>query len=280
LLENIPVDLLFSDTAYPLTNTALDPLWAAFGPLDQARSYAHLLAGSTTDPVHSSILFDRLYLPMNAYHTLFWTQLLPPTAPERLRRDGCTGSELLHSFAARVKHHVLGPNAQQCTSALAQRRRRLTLIRRAPTPGRYRAVGRMLLNEAQVLQMLRRRLSPLDWEVGMVDLAELEAAEQILRLECTDLLVGMHGAGLVNLIWMRPNAAVLVLFPMHYHRDHFARLSRLARLHYAEWRNTNESAHFPHADIAGHAHRHKQAHTLVDLEQLWSLVSHLLKLIG
>jgi Glycosyltransferase 61 len=269
--------VLFTDSTYPLARTTLDPLWSAFGPLGETRSYAHLLASANHSAAGPLLFFDRLYLPMNAYHTLFWTQLLPRDASTTVQRElGCASSTLLDSFVRRAKRALLGA-AWTCTPSTGHRSRRLTLIRRAPTAGCYHAVGRVIENERDLVATLEGGLRARGWEVHVVDLATLSAEEQARQLACTDLLVGMHGAGLVNLLWMRHGAAVLVLFPMHYHRAHFSRLARLRQLHYGEWRNTHMGAHFPRPDIAGVQHQDKQAHTRVHLDELWTEVERLVQ---
>lgn len=47
----------------------------------------------------------------------------------------------------------------------------------------------------------------------MVDLATLSPMQQVDRLASTDVLVGQHGAGLLNMIWMPPGSAVVELLP-------------------------------------------------------------------
>jgi len=50
-------------------------------------------------------------------------------------------------------------------------------------------------------------------DVQLVDTADMSPLEQVVLLSQTDVLIGQHGAGLSNLIWMPPGAAVIEIQP-------------------------------------------------------------------
>jgi hypothetical protein len=50
-------------------------------------------------------------------------------------------------------------------------------------------------------------------DVTVLDTAGMTPAEQVAELARTDLLVAQHGAGLANMVWMRPGAGVLEIRP-------------------------------------------------------------------
>ncbi len=54
---------------------------------------------------------------------------------------------------------------------------------------------------------------------------DLSLSEQIRELSGARLLIGMHGAGLVNMVWSRRLEQVLEVFPPGYRNDCFARLA-------------------------------------------------------
>jgi glycosyl transferase family 61 len=84
----------------------------------------------------------------------------------------------------------------------------VTLIRRCRRAADR--ADRRIANEDDLLSSLRA-LGGID--VQAVDLAELPVLEQV-RIAChTDLLIGVHGAGLAHLLWLPPQASVLELFP-------------------------------------------------------------------
>ena len=78
---------------------------------------------------------------------------------------------------------------------------------------------RSLLGEAE----LEEALKALGFEV--VYLEKLSLREQIDLLANAKLVVGPHGAGLSNLVWMQEPGKVLEIFPADLYNDCFARLS-------------------------------------------------------
>ena len=72
-------------------------------------------------------------------------------------------------------------------------------------PGCRRAV----LNEAELLDYIRA-----EWDVDVVSTTfGGPLREAITLMQNTEVLVGMHGAGLTNTFWMRPGAVMVQLFP-------------------------------------------------------------------
>jgi hypothetical protein len=75
---------------------------------------------------------------------------------------------------------------------------------------------------AELLQVLQRHA-----EVTEVDFAGLPWPQQVRVAACHDVLVGVHGNGLTNALWMRPGSLVLEIFPAgahHYDYQFFAEL--------------------------------------------------------
>lgn len=49
--------------------------------------------------------------------------------------------------------------------------------------------------------------------VSIVDAAHIEPMDQVRLFEHTSVLVGQHGAGLANMLWMRPGSTVIEILP-------------------------------------------------------------------
>lgn len=116
------------------------------------------------------------------------------------------------------------------------------------TSGAFR---RSIPNVADLAARLART-----WPTQLVDTAELEPAEQIRLHTRTRVLVGQHGAGLANMLWMPTGSCVIeVLPPMP---DHLRNIFR------------NLAAALGHRYTVLHQ---TQAHAAVDAEQLRACVA-------
>jgi capsular polysaccharide biosynthesis protein len=75
-------------------------------------------------------------------------------------------------------------------------------------------------------------ISSYGFDVEIVDYAKLSWPEQVRITHKCSLLIGVHGNGLTNAIWMPDHGAVLEVFPEGMHHYDFQFLSELAGLHY------------------------------------------------
>lgn len=109
-----------------------------------------------------------------------------------------------------------------CEALLSTGRGRI-LIHRAKS-----AQGRVLANDAECMQWANRH------RILMIDLARLSVAEQIVLLARTHVLIGVHGAGLSNMVWMSSEIGgkVVELMPNDEVKWHFASMAKSLGLHY------------------------------------------------
>ncbi len=85
---------------------------------------------------------------------------------------------------------------------------------------------------------------------------DLPLEEQLRRINETDILIGMHGAGLGHILLTPPNSALLELFPCHFAPHYtytFYMMAAGRRLHYARYIQS-----FPWREYAGFAFRTKK----------------------
>ena len=91
---------------------------------------------------------------------------------------------------------------------------------------RQDATTRRLLHEPGLIKRLER----LGFEVVLC--SELTLEEQILLFQQAELVVGPHGAALVNLLFCQPGASALELFPEYCVQPHYRGLAAWRKLQY------------------------------------------------
>eukprot|EP00742_Colponemidia_sp_Colp-10_P008848 GILJ01009609.1.p1 GENE.GILJ01009609.1~~GILJ01009609.1.p1 ORF type:complete len:362 (+),score=55.69 GILJ01009609.1:147-1088(+) len=105
----------------------------------------------------------------------------------------------------------------------------ITFISRKPYVNRE-TVGRGLENEDSVIERLQRIK---DVFVLKVDFANLDLREQIEIVRKTDLLIGVHGAGLMHTLYLKPSAGVIELIhPTRSNAYHYVNLAAWCNLIY------------------------------------------------
>lgn len=105
-----------------------------------------------------------------------------------------------------------------------------------PEPGRL-TVGRKLADAEGLLAGLAGSYP--DCEVRGVQLERLPVAEQLALAQRTDILLGMHGAGLCHSLFQPGHGALVELFPCNYpaRNYHYENIARWRGLTYRRWVN-------------------------------------------
>ena len=128
-------------------------------------------------------------------------------------------------------------------------RRRVTLVLREDYPAHARSapgdVRRKFANAAALTDTLAA--AP-DLSVRAVALERLSLREQLALAVDTDVLVGMHGAGLVHTLFLPAGAGLVELYPAYASTRlrHFRRLAAWRGLAYRRWQNRDPARE--HAD--------------------------------
>lgn len=71
--------------------------------------------------------------------------------------------------------------------------------------------------------------------------------DQLGAIAKTDILVGMHGAGLTLALFLPKHAGLIELYPKYWSVDnaHFNAIARWRNLHYTQWQNRDDEMEFP-----------------------------------
>ncbi|TDH73847.1 hypothetical protein CCR75_005582 [Bremia lactucae] len=132
---------------------------------------------------------------------------------EHLNNDEpCHDSALIKSFRAQslVALNVT-PEMERELADTSRRPMIVTVITRRPIRGR--TLQRMWVNEDEILALMRIQYKSLNVLIRSVEYANLTLYDQITTTIESDMIVGMHGAGLVNVLWTRPGTTVVEIFP-------------------------------------------------------------------
>lgn len=107
---------------------------------------------------------------------------------------------------------------------------------RNPTGAR---IQRRIFNEQQLVERLTAdfvrtgRVS----QLHVLQLETIPVSEQLRLVADTDVLIGMHGAGLTHTLFLPSHAAVIELAPIDTSGSHFRCIATWRQLHYAGWQN-------------------------------------------
>jgi hypothetical protein len=119
-----------------------------------------------------------------------------------------------------------------------------------------RRKSRLVLNEEEVAEAMRTAMGGRG-TVTVVDMASLSFSEQTDLLARTTILVGIHGSGMTNLLFLPHGAVVVELFPFGFTRPTFEGVIKSwfsdprqePRLHYLAWKNVYRERTVFHPDI-------------------------------
>lgn len=109
------------------------------------------------------------------------------------------------------------------------------------------SVGRTIINQNDILLLLKKEFENI-LRVTVVDFVEIPIFEQINMVHGADILMGVHGAGLTHLMFTKPGAVVLEIYPSRLPLDNsfysgrsFEHLAKLLGKNYFSWTNDDTS---------------------------------------
>jgi EGF domain-specific O-GlcNAc transferase len=129
----------------------------------------------------------------------------------------CQHSELLSVFSTRVMNFYSIQPSQPTADQIV-----VTFINRVE--------GRRLIDQDALLQLAKSDIPHI--HIQSIDFAAISFKEQIQIIRDTDILVGVHGAGLAHIMWMKPGSAVVEILPYELGFKGFRNLAGLMDLGY------------------------------------------------
>lgn len=110
----------------------------------------------------------------------------------------------------------------------------VTVITRRPYMGRK--VQRVWRNEDEILARMRAEYADLHVVFESVEFVDLTLAKQMDVIVNSDVVIGMHGAGMVNVLWARPGTLVVEIFPKERRRWGYRNLCQFLDCDWREFR--------------------------------------------
>lgn len=106
------------------------------------------------------------------------------------------------------------------------------------------SISRKIKNEKELIEAVQEVFP--GHSVAGIQLDEHEINDQVKWASQTDILVGMHGAGMSHIMELPYHAGVLELFPSYKAKTnrHFRAMARWRGLHYRSWQNVNPNNEF------------------------------------
>ncbi|KAK3603392.1 hypothetical protein CHS0354_009375 [Potamilus streckersoni] len=110
-------------------------------------------------------------------------------------------------------------------------------------------VERKILNEKEILSAISSNFTEHCVRGYLLETMQFEA--QLRIIQDTDILIGMHGAGLTLALFLPQHAGVLEFFPKDWRETRpwsplFQAISRWRHLHYLSWQNDKETGNLPY----------------------------------
>lgn len=91
---------------------------------------------------------------------------------------------------------------------------------------------RKVLNENEFISLLQT-FSNLD--IQIVSLENMKFEDQIDSIRNSDILFGVHGAGLIHALWMRKSSMIIEVFSSGFDKLSFTEISQRLGIHHASW---------------------------------------------
>ncbi|KAL3837057.1 hypothetical protein ACJMK2_022444 [Sinanodonta woodiana] len=150
-------------------------------------------------------------------------------------------------FLEEYRDFYLQQHGLNSTSYLDCRKVKITVILRRDYVCRLGDISghaeRKIFNEGEVLYALRNNFPDAVVKGRLLDSMPME--DQLAWIRDTDILVGMHGAGMTHSIYLPKHAALFEMFPFQFKNGRpwycvYEAVARWRQLKYRSWINTNQ----------------------------------------
>ncbi|KAF4134528.1 hypothetical protein GN958_ATG16279 [Phytophthora infestans] len=171
-------------------------------------------------------------------------ELSGPMMQHLNNEEPCFDSELLRTFRSHALLTLgITPQIERSIGLTAIRSMIVTVITRRPYGGRV--LQRVWLNENEIMDKIRLKYKDLNVEFRSVEYVNLTLAEQMKTTIQSDMIISMHGAGLVNVLWARPMTVILEIFPKERFRWGYRNLCQFVGCDWHQFRGGDDVGENP-----------------------------------
>jgi len=107
---------------------------------------------------------------------------------------------------------------------------------------------RRVLNDKDIVRAMKTKYPTI--ETRLIAMHKLPFLEQVKEVMNTTVLVGMHGAGIANMVWLHKSAALCELFPYSVMRPVYKTIAeKIMEVRYISWHNSAKPATVFHPEV-------------------------------
>lgn len=99
-----------------------------------------------------------------------------------------------------------------------------------------RSNKRRILNEKELINAIRKRWEPYV-EINRFKMEDYSFKDQVHIMRNSSIVIGMHGAGMMNSMWLSEDSVVIELFPYKYYKPTFELICDLLHIKRYTWNN-------------------------------------------
>ncbi|KAG6622873.1 uncharacterized protein IUM83_09232 [Phytophthora cinnamomi] len=158
--------------------------------------------------------------------------------------EPCFESQLMKTFRSKSLLTLnVTPEVEREIGLTTIRPMIVTVITRRPYGGR--TLSRVWVNEDEVMSNMRLEYKGLNVKFQSIDYVNLTLVEQMKTTIESDMIISMHGAGLVNVLWARPMTVILEIFPKERFRWGYRNMCQFVGCDWHEFRGGEDIGDHP-----------------------------------
>ena len=201
-----------------------------FGLLEQPEKIQFVYSDKSKDMVSSFIHYFSAFSPHCPLHIESISKEICFLNPEIIKKENLENSLQLPEFL-KQKFNIYDYSLSKEEKPL------LCLIKRI--------TKRFILNEHELLDVARKY----GYNTIVLTLDSMPLLEQLTIFHQCSILVGIHGSGMTNSVFLRPNAILIQLLPFKVCNCNFMFEEYQEHIQYIEWRNMHEDSTVIHKHL-------------------------------